>query len=230
MSALVPAANPFDAIKRVDDQGGHWSARELMPLLGYDQWRRFEDAIERAYIGARNSGSDADQAFCRLRQEVTGGRPRVDYRLTRYACYLVAMNGDPRKPAIAAAQTYFAVKTREAEAAAAMSPAELLVHQATQLLAQERALQEQRRRLAEVEVRMDSIEQKTGYCTALGYARREGLPTNHAYLNRLGRAAARITRAAGEEPAKVHNELYGEVNSYPVWALSEAAGGLAGGQ
>ena len=112
--ASTPEGSPFDGIRQVDDRGEFWSARQLMPLLGYDKWERFDDALTRAGSAAYNAGHHPDQHFSRLREKGVG-RPRADYRLTRYACYLVAMNGDPRKPEIAAAQTYFAVKTREAE-------------------------------------------------------------------------------------------------------------------
>lgn len=117
------STSPFDAIKQVDEQGEHWTARRLMPLLGYAQWRQFEDAVRRAMTACRNSGGDPDLHFCGRPQELLGaGRRGQDYRLTRYACYLIAQNGDSRKPEIAAAQTYFAVRTAEAEAAESAKP------------------------------------------------------------------------------------------------------------
>ena len=117
--ALVEKAfntqSPFDSIKRVGENGAeYWSARDLMPLLGYDSWRRFEDAIDRARSAAEVQGYSAETLFAGAVKK-TGGRPQQDFELARFAAYLIAMNGDPRKPEIAAAQAYFAIKTREAE-------------------------------------------------------------------------------------------------------------------
>ena len=107
--------SPFDSIKRVGENGAeYWSARDLMPLLGYDSWRRFEDAIDRARSAAEVQGYSAETLFAGAVKK-TGGRPQQDFELARFAAYLIAMNGDPRKPEIAAAQAYFAIKTREAE-------------------------------------------------------------------------------------------------------------------
>lgn len=112
------AHSPFDRIKRTDERGEYWSARDLMPLMGYPAWREFAAVIDRAKLAATNQGLVADDLFG-VDPKKTGGRPREDYRLTRFAAYLVAMNGDPRKAEVAAAQAYFAVRTRQAETSSA---------------------------------------------------------------------------------------------------------------
>lgn len=108
-------------------------------------------------------------------------------------------------------------------AVAPMTPAEILLAQAQQLVDQERRITHISSQLTELGARVDGIEQRSGWYTALGFARMHNLPTDHASLNRLGRDAARITRRAGIEPAKVTNEAFGEVGSYPESCLREAA-------
>lgn len=122
LSVIEPNQNfsPFEQIKRFDTSNNeYWLARELQPLLGYKQWRQFEDCVERAKIACRNSKQQVNDHFADARKMIKVGkgatRELLDCRLSRYGCYLTAMNGDPRKPEIAAAQTYFAIKTRYAE-------------------------------------------------------------------------------------------------------------------
>lgn len=111
------SGSPFDAIRQIRADGTEfWSARDLMPLMGYARWENFETPIRRAMKTAENQGMDVATLFLRS-QEKTAGRPREDFELARYAAYLVAMNGDPNIPKVAEAQHYFAVRTREAETA-----------------------------------------------------------------------------------------------------------------
>lgn len=106
--------SPFDAIRRCDDDGEFWSARELSGILGYPRWAEAEDMIDRAKAACQITGNSVVENFSGLTLK-TNGRPKQDYRLSRFACYMIAQNGDPRKPEVAQAQVYFAVKTREAE-------------------------------------------------------------------------------------------------------------------
>ena len=119
---IIPSAphKDFESIKKIDENGiEYWEARELMPLLGYERWDKAEEVIARAARSCINSGQDVDNHFHRTGKMVEIGsntaREIRDYKLDRYACYLIAQNGDTNKVEIALAQTYFVIQTRRQE-------------------------------------------------------------------------------------------------------------------
>ena len=111
--------SPFDAIRRTDEEGReYWSARELYKLLGYSTWQRFQHTIEQAKKACQESGEAVADHFNLDVKIVKAGattKPREDYQLSRYACYLVVLAGDESKPVVALGKVYFAVKTRQRE-------------------------------------------------------------------------------------------------------------------
>ena len=123
--SIIQYKTSFDAIvSYIEGEDGKekvevWFARDLMPQLGYSKWENFQTAIGRAIDSCRTQGIDAEDYFRPVRRTIELGngatRDVEDYMLTRYACYLIAQNGDPRKEQIAFAQSYFAVQTRKAE-------------------------------------------------------------------------------------------------------------------
>ena len=112
----------FEDIKRVRPDGSeYWAARELAPVLDYAKWENFYKVIKRAMIACENSGRSTLECFPEVRKTSPmpngGVKDILDYELSRYACYLIVQNGDPRKEVIALGQTYFAIQTYRQEVA-----------------------------------------------------------------------------------------------------------------
>ena len=120
MNNIIKTNKLFENIKHIDENGiEFWYARELMHILEYAKWQNFKRIIEKAMIACQNSEMLIEDCFTDVSKPIISGKGKQelieDYKLTRYACYLIAQNGDGRKIVIAQAQTYFAVQTRRQE-------------------------------------------------------------------------------------------------------------------
>ena len=185
----------FEDLKQANDHGAeYWSARDLQPLLGYGQWRRFEDAIQRARASCEQSGNDPAYHFAGAGKMIglgKGGQREVDdYQLSRFACYLIAQNGDPRKPEIAQAQKYFALQTRRQELSEQLAADRERLELRKQTSEEFKALSGAARQ-AGVQSRMFGIFHDAGYKGLYGglgneqIKRRKGVPAKEQLMDRM---------------------------------------------
>ncbi len=245
-------ASLFESLKHVNEDGvEYWSARELYPYLGYTQWRRFEDAIERAKESCKSASQPIEEHFAGAGKVLAlrnGGSNTIkDVLLTRYACYLVAQNGDPRKPEIAQAQTYFAIQTRYAEIQQ-MEEYQALTSEESKRLFLREELRRHNAKLADaahdagVETPLDyAVFQNFGYkglyngLTAQGIHKKKGLKKGQNILDHMGSTelAANLFRAtqAEEKIRREHikgkdkaNEAHYEVGKKVRKAIADIGG------
>ena len=118
MNELITNKTIFEDIKHMDEFGNeYWEARELMKALEYKRWDKFNNVIDNAKIACENSNNQTNDHFSQLGKMVQIGsktsREITDYKLSRYACYLIVQNADPKKETVALGQTYFAIQTRK---------------------------------------------------------------------------------------------------------------------
>ncbi len=215
--------NIFEQIKKINEyKQEFWSARDLMVPLGYSEWRKFEGVIERAKKACKNSGQEIDDHFAHAAKMVLIGseakREVLDYSLSRYACYLIAQNGDPRKEEIALAQTYFAIQTRKQEVQET-----LLEDQKRVMLREE--MKTHNKKLAEAAdnagVKKYGIFQNYGYMGLYGgldqkgIHAKKGLKKSQKILDHMGseELAANLFRATQAEAKLRRENIQGEQNA-----------------
>src|SRR6266581_3340160 len=188
----------LESIKQISPyQAEYWSARDLAPLLGYNKWQNFEVAIHRAMTYCQQVGQNVTDHFTDVSKMVRLGsdaeREVKDYLLSRFACYLIAQNGDPRKKEIAEAQAYFAISTRKQELA------QLLENQEERLKLRERVT-ENNKALAQAASQAGVLSQNFGVFQNAGYKglyaelgvadikERKQIDQREDLLDRMGRA------------------------------------------
>lgn len=231
MSELVKySEQTFESIKHVNEYGEeYWLARELQPVLEYAQWRRFSDAIERAKLACKNSGFAVEDHFADVGKMVDIGsgaeREIDDVMLSRYACYLIVMNGDPRKEVIAIGQSYFAVKTRQQELIdnyEQMTEDQKRLAIRNEMIAHNKSLAEAAQMAGIADQREYAIFQNKGYQGLYGglgakeIHARKGLKKSQKILDRMGSTelAANLFRATQTDEKLRRENIQGKQAAY----------------
>lgn len=220
----------FESIKHVNEYGEeYWLARELQLVLEYTQWRRFSDAIDRAKLACKNSGFAVEDHFADVGKMVDIGsgaeRQIDDVMLSRYACYLIVMNGDPRKEVIAIGQSYFAVKTRQQELIdnyEQMSEDQKRLAIRNEMIAHNKSLAEAAQMAGIADQREYAIFQNKGYQGLYGglgakeIHARKGLKKSQKILDHMGSTelAANLFRATQTDEKLRRENIQGKQAAY----------------
>jgi len=227
-SVARPHHDSFESLRHVDEDGNeYWLAREFMTVLEYETWRSFRAVIAKAMTAAEQVNQPVNDHFAEVGKLVQLGsgtqREIEDFRLSRYACYLIVQNGDPSKPVIAAGQTYFAIQTRRQELADDRAFQQLSEDQKRVLLRGE--VREHNKQLvataqeASVETQQDfAIFQDHGYRGLYGglgardIHERKGLKRSQKILDHMGSTelAANLFRATQTEEKMRRDEIKGK--------------------
>lgn len=231
MSELVKySEQTFESIKHINEYGEeYWLARELQPVLEYVQWRNFAEAVERAKLACKNSGFSIEDHFADVSKTIKmpkGAHKDIpDYMLSRYACYLIVMNGDPRKEVIAIGQTYFAVKTRQQELIdnyEQLSEDQKRLAIRNEMIAHNKSLAEAAQMAGVVDPRDYAIFQNKGYQGLYGglgakeIHARKGLKKSQKILDHMGSTelAANLFRATQTDEKLRRENIQGKQAAY----------------
>ncbi len=219
----------FEDIKHINEYGQeYWSARELIPVLEYNEYRFFKKVIDKAIEACASSKNAVSDHFVHAHDMVdigSGAARKVDdYHLSRYACYLVAMNGDPRKHAVALAQTYFAVKTRQQELVEnydALTEEQKRLTIRNEMKEHNKALAAAAQEAGVISPQEYAIFQNEGYkglyggLGAQGIHKRKGLKKGQKILDHMGSTelAANLFRATQTEEKLRRDQVRGKENA-----------------
>jgi DNA-damage-inducible protein D len=204
LSSVIKA---LDSVKRLSAKGGeYWMARSIQPILGYDKWDNFDNVIRKAMMACESAEVRPGNHFLETKNMVSIGsgakREKADYFLTRYACYLIAMNGETTKPEIGIAQSYFAVQARRQEIEDQLTDAERRIRLRDRVKEANKSLAGTAKRAG---VKKYPVFQDAGYkglyemgLTDIKY--KKGIPKNQEFLDCVGRTELaanefRITQA-----------------------------------